>query len=281
MKRRQFLFLFGAGSAAATSVGTGAFSSVEAERGVSVDVVDDEDAYLGIEQIEDTITVGQQTEVAELKNQSGENLELVAKVDSKGHSVEIDGGDNVQIVEEFETDEESGEESDDDDDIHPGGTAHVDVTCDEAGEDSFTLSIRGTLVGSDGTDDAEGIVDATRTFTVECTGTTEAVTKVKFPGNSGKVRILTTDDNGGGGGTDGTVDAKLYYGSDDVSSSGFESVHVNTDLREDDFNTDVGANESIRGVEIKRIDGVFVKPDTGNGNGNTVSPDETETDPFE
>jgi len=46
MKRRQFVLLLGAGGAAASSVGSGAFSSVEAERGVEVSVENDADAYI-------------------------------------------------------------------------------------------------------------------------------------------------------------------------------------------------------------------------------------------
>ena len=49
MERRKFMIGTGAlaaGSAAA--LGSGAFSSVEAERGVTVEVADDNDAYLGL-----------------------------------------------------------------------------------------------------------------------------------------------------------------------------------------------------------------------------------------
>ena len=56
MKRRKFVIGVGslaAGSAAA--VGTGAFSSVEADRSVSVEVGDDNDAYLGLEAVRDDI----------------------------------------------------------------------------------------------------------------------------------------------------------------------------------------------------------------------------------
>jgi len=45
MKRRELILLLGGASSGAMSVGTGAFSSVEAERDVEEDVVDDENAF--------------------------------------------------------------------------------------------------------------------------------------------------------------------------------------------------------------------------------------------
>jgi len=51
MKRRHAILLLGGASSGAMSVGSGAFSSVEAERGVEVNVVDDDGAYLGIKQV--------------------------------------------------------------------------------------------------------------------------------------------------------------------------------------------------------------------------------------
>lgn len=47
MKRRNLILLVGGASSGAMSVGTGAFSSTEAERGVSVNAVDDSRAFVG------------------------------------------------------------------------------------------------------------------------------------------------------------------------------------------------------------------------------------------
>ncbi|EMA61798.1 hypothetical protein C469_06399 [Halorubrum lipolyticum DSM 21995] len=47
MKRRNLILLLGGASSGAMSVGTGAFSSMEAERGVEVNVVNDERAFVG------------------------------------------------------------------------------------------------------------------------------------------------------------------------------------------------------------------------------------------
>lgn len=158
MKRRQFVLLIGAGGVAASSVGTSAFSSAEAERDVSVDVKDDADAYLGITQTTKRVTVGESTEVVRLENKfpGNEPLSLSAIIDSTDDPIHADdiAGDNIGI----------GTESDDRDgtEIHPGETAHIDITCGGAGDGSFTLSIRGTLGGG------EAVVDATREFSVTC-----------------------------------------------------------------------------------------------------------------
>ena len=54
MKRRNFIVGLGALSAGgAAALGTGAFSSVEAERDVSVELADDADAYLALEATSD------------------------------------------------------------------------------------------------------------------------------------------------------------------------------------------------------------------------------------
>ena len=56
MQRRKFIIGTGALAAGgAAAAGSGAFSSVEAERSVSVEVADDNDAYLGLEAERDDI----------------------------------------------------------------------------------------------------------------------------------------------------------------------------------------------------------------------------------
>lgn len=51
MRRRRFIAGFGGLVASTVTVGTGAFSSVEADRGVTVAVENDYDAYLGLEEL--------------------------------------------------------------------------------------------------------------------------------------------------------------------------------------------------------------------------------------
>lgn len=66
MKRRNFIVGLSATAAGGVAVvGSGAFDSVEADRTVSVETTDDADAYLGIEEIEDSDTSDEFTEFSE------------------------------------------------------------------------------------------------------------------------------------------------------------------------------------------------------------------------
>lgn len=51
MRRRRFVLGLGALTAGAAAVGTGAFSTVEADRSVTVNVEEDYDAYLALEEV--------------------------------------------------------------------------------------------------------------------------------------------------------------------------------------------------------------------------------------
>lgn len=61
MNRRAWVVIAAATVALATTVGTGAVSSISAERGMNVAVVDDEEAYLGLDV--ETVTTENGTEV--------------------------------------------------------------------------------------------------------------------------------------------------------------------------------------------------------------------------
>ena len=112
MKRRQLVLLLGGGSAAATSVGTGAFSSVEAEREVSVNVVEDENAYLGLDQIRQTVSGDDEARVIQVTNQFGGALDLTITIDRRDDAIdEIEGGEI-----EVEDDRGSGDRDEEDDD---------------------------------------------------------------------------------------------------------------------------------------------------------------------
>ncbi|WP_251133176.1 hypothetical protein [Halorubrum sp. 2020YC2] len=78
MKRRNLILLLGGASSGAMSVGTGAFSSMEAERGVEVNVADDENAYIRYETPSDGASVeyGQQVTLVRVRNQFGGNQDL-------------------------------------------------------------------------------------------------------------------------------------------------------------------------------------------------------------
>jgi len=270
------------------SVGTGAFSSVEAERGVEVNVVEDEKAYLGLEE-------GAGEGFVQIKNQFVGDLDLTitAALPSSDGEVEIEAEDG-DIKIEIEADEDDGEGGDENTvsvKIPMANSTDVIAECDGDGSLDIALTFKGEV------GDTEATVNKTRTFTVECDGdddgdgdsddgdsddgdaddVTDEVKKVKFFGNAEKVRILTTENEGGGNGIDGTVSAKLYCGDEgDTESEGFKQVHVDTDVWIDDFYDD-DLEAPIAGVEVAGI-GVFENPDPGSGE--TVDEDDAEDDPF-
>lgn len=189
MKRRHFILLLGGASSGALGIGTGAFSSVDADRGVEVNVVEDENAYLGLERLPaaDSVTVGDKTEVVKITNQFADGLDLSVIIDDPGDGIdEIEVEEPVEIVEEDDGDESEGEE------LSPGNEAYISVECATPGDTSFTLSFSGDAGGAS--------VDKTRTFEITCEstdttcetcesgGTELTVTDVEFL-NSGKVKI--------------------------------------------------------------------------------------------
>jgi hypothetical protein len=244
MKRRQLLLLFGSGSAAATSVGTSAFSSVEADRGVSVDVAEDENAYLGIvtdaddaKEVENTATVGRKTKVARLENKFSQDLTLDVTFEILDHSI-----DDAYITVD-------DEHKPDDPNISSGEAAYVEVKCGSGDTDAeLKASIRGT------TDDDEVVVDATREIYFKCRLPDVTVTGVQFSGGSGNIKIRTKNKS-----TKRSVQAKLPE-----QGTEYQPAEVNTQLKAEDL----GGNGAIEAVKIKNI-GRFDEP-TKNGGGNVV-----------
>ena len=89
MKRRNFILLLGGGGSAALSTGTGAFSSMEAERGVEVNVVDDSEAFVGYhtpEQNDGTVKNGDRITLVEIRNRfsEGTSISLVSAQIERG-----------------------------------------------------------------------------------------------------------------------------------------------------------------------------------------------------
>ena len=78
MKRRNLILLLGGASSGAMTVGTGAFSSAQVERRVEVNVVDDEDAFVGYETPRDGATVsdGERITLVEIRNRFGADQEI-------------------------------------------------------------------------------------------------------------------------------------------------------------------------------------------------------------
>ncbi|SFR36482.1 hypothetical protein [Halorubrum sodomense] len=174
MKRRNFVLLLGGASSGAMSVGTGAFSSVSAEREVSVNVVEDENAYLGLDQIAHTVSGDDGTRVIQVTNQFGGTLDLTITVDQKGSAIDEIEGEEIEIEDDRGSDDgdeedDSGEKADENDRCEDddgvlciGEEAFITVECEGSGRAELTLRFEGTVIETGTT------VDKTRTFEVYC-----------------------------------------------------------------------------------------------------------------
>jgi hypothetical protein len=151
MKRRNLIFLLGGASSGAMSVGTGAFSSVEAERGVSMDVVDDSKAFVGYRS--DGRTVPSDT------NDDG-TIDLVTVTNRFAQKIEV-----VDAVIETGS-EHFGEPNVPDDEFEPGQsvtiTAEPKLASGEQVDVAVTISVEAAGVSAEVFGDTE-----TREFTVE------------------------------------------------------------------------------------------------------------------
>ena len=178
MERRKFVVGLGAlASGSAAAVGTGAFSSVEADRSVSVETGGDNDAYLGLEAERDDIIsddgdgqlsldLGSQTTT---EGGEGFNEEAVTEIDGvfritnqgtqevgagfyngegnfaseRNVVAEINPIDGVTLevqgAEEFDVNPDTGDSSDGAV-LDPGDSALVDVTVDTLNEDPEDVS---------------------------------------------------------------------------------------------------------------------------------------------
>jgi len=167
MKRRHAILLLGGASAGAMSVGTGAFSSVEADRGVEVSVVDDDEAYLGLEVTNRIATVDRRADVVQITNSFTDQLSLDVSVVTTNQVV-----DAVAVA-----DNDYGDGDEFSLALGPGDGEPIAIKCGEPGEASFTLEFDGAVDGTS--------VELTRTFDeIDC-----LVSAVNFNGGSGSVRL--------------------------------------------------------------------------------------------
>lgn len=164
MRRRTFL----ASSAAALGgtgllVGTQGFSTTEAERGISIDVVGDGDAFLRLEYPPQSIACAGEIHLVKIRNLTGSALTSVTvSVKSIPDTLNLYRSDNA-IMEGDEivvVDEAVGESLD----IGEEQSVQVTATADEgftgAGEVAFHVSASGPGISIDTT--------APRTVTVSC-----------------------------------------------------------------------------------------------------------------
>jgi len=256
MKRRTLILLLGGASSGAMSVGTGAFSSVEAERGVEVNVVDDDEAYLGL------TTDPENGTFLQIKNQFAGNLSLSVGVEVEEPSDEFEAeiseeGGKIQVKIESKGENESGAKSEENVSIPLGQETYVTTDCVGAGTIDLEFTFSGTV------DDSGTTVDKTRTFTVDCPPeATESesfeaqntVSGVTFESGNSKIRINLTESASNGSQFTVTV---YYENGSAVESKTEENIPGNETLK---LNQDFGGpnnGKRIVGVGIDGIDGVF------------------------
>ena len=160
--------------------GTAGFTAVDADRGLAVNVTDDDSAYLGYEPLADEVRDDESTAVVEYRNQFGQDLDTF-RVD-----VSIVDAGSEATVESVDAPDRLGEVAAD----------TVDVTLRCPTEEDVTL-----LFEVDGGGDGVS-VSLDRVHTVTCLPGDPSVTGVTFNG-SGNAEVETR-------GADGRVPARVW-----------------------------------------------------------------------
>ena len=274
MKRRHLILTLGGASAGAMTIGSGAFSSAQAERGVSVSVVDDDHALVGYDSPSDeadgkAVTDGERVDLVTVENRFADGAEL--SIEDVTLDVTPDDGEYPKVT----------EVTYDDGTFRSGDSETIEGTieCAGGGERAtveLTVRVAGEGVSAELFGDTE-----TRRFEIVCYDVTTysaesgvSVDGVEFKGN-GNAEISSPDE--------GEVDVRIYYADGDkIAMTDYETVSVVKKLRGE---TSIGG-KTIAGVHIEGIDGVFVHPQfdvddcdvtsgggdgENNGNGNGVS----------
>ena len=238
MKRRNLILLLGGASSGAMSVGTGAFSSMEAERGVSVDVVNDDEAFVGYETPNDGTTVsnGDVITLVRVKNRFDHEVTII--------KIEVRSGEDVLGEISYDPDKTIGIGEDvaikaPMTGIAPGEDAHIEIT----------ITVEGSGVTARLFGDTE-----TRRFTIKrddvevITGSSSGV---DFNG-AGNAKIL---------GGDETETADVYLkspeniGGDDVTTRKDEEIDTGHKIR---GQLDGASGDTIVGVRLNGT--VYVHP---------------------
>jgi len=274
MKRRHLILTLGGASAGAMTIGSGAFSSAQAERGVSVSVVDDDHALVGYDSPSDEpdgkqVTDGEQVDLVTVENRFADGVEI--SIEDVTLDVTPDNGEYPTVMEVTYNDGTFGSGHSETiegaiESASSGERATVELTVHVAGE-----GVSAELFGDTETRRFEIVSDVVTTYSAE---NGVGVDGVEFKGN-GNAEISSPDED--------EVDVRIYYvDGDGVPVTDDETVSVAKNLR---GQTDLGG-KTIVGVHVKGIDGVFVHPQfnadecdvtsgsgngENNGNGNGVS----------
>jgi hypothetical protein len=252
MKRRNVLASMGAFTASGSLViGSNGFTSTEVERDVDIDVVGDEDAFLGL--------IYEDFEVEEPPN----NVEpTTLRADYEERLVELLNQVGVALtVDEFEIDVETddGVEAElshvpDTLGIGESGDVLVDIECSsvrletETAIVSFDVAVSGTGVSIETTE--------SRDVRVECPQTTDSlIQSLRFTG-AGNVQLTTAQ-----GVSTMTVDAWLLDKDDrtpyPVESQTIPDIGGNTTLQPKNLGD---SQDSFAAIYIRDVDTTYVHP---------------------
>ena len=266
MKRRNLILLLGGASSGAMSVGTGAFSSMEAERGVEVNVVEDEHAYVGYRtpNTGEIVFGGDPVTLVAVANRFAGNQRIGvvgAHVSQGGDLVE-----NVRVAEKTATEEFILLNDNVATDADFGNRDISESESFGAGDQAF---VRADIAGSEvdvgepidiavtiGVTGLDGAVAArlfgdTRVFTVRGGG-------VWFPGENGNPKLKPDDG--------GSVQARAHFRDENghLDETEFRSVSFGEPLRtKQSFDAD--KNRRIIGIEIEGSGKVFRRSDASSG----------------
>jgi len=152
--RRRLFALLAVTALAVSAVGTGGFSTTTADRGVTVDVVGDENAYMALEYKDKTVSEGTHSLVT-ATNQFAQDVSFTISANVEQSHTNLSVSVNGDISDE---------------NISPGDSTDLDVTLDctnnETADRSATVSFSATA-------DGDGVFATTSerrsvTYTVEC-----------------------------------------------------------------------------------------------------------------
>ena len=134
-------------AAVGLTLGTAGFSAIDADRGISVSVVEDEEAYLGVETF-DPLVDGESTTMMEIENRFDAELDEIRVTTSESAVKEIDAPDEIGIGQTVPVDVVVQCEERDQVDIEFDVTATTDgVTVDTTVTDTFECLTTGDRPG--------------------------------------------------------------------------------------------------------------------------------------
>lgn len=139
-------------------LGTAGFASVNVDRGVSVDVVSDDDGYLSFNQTNDRLVEGERTEIIEYRNQFTEDVEF--------ETVTVTAKTGETEVEVREKPGDSGAEDQSELSVGERGALEAKITDFESAEE-VTLHIEVRAAGDSVEVEKERTVSVTREYTAD------------------------------------------------------------------------------------------------------------------